>query len=80
MLPVVIDPTTGQALSQPLESGEDVITRMDRAEAVERFGERRAAMLKAPDSSRVPLAEMVKTRTSERWGDSVGITPLRELA
>lgn len=79
MLPVVIDPTTGEALSMPTETGQDVIDRMDPAEAAERFGARRAAMLTAPDASRVPLASMVTTRSSDRWGDTVGITPLRDL-
>lgn len=80
MLPVVIDPTTGRAISMPKQSGQDIIDRMDMAEATQRFGARRAAMLKAPDASRVPLADMVTTRTSDKWGDSVGVTPLRDLA
>lgn len=80
MLPVVIDPTTGKPLSQPLETGQDVIDRMPMSEATERFGKRRAELLKSPDTRNVPVSEMVKLRPSEVWGDSVAIVPLDELA
>lgn len=80
MLPVVIDPTTGKALSQPAETGQDVIDRMPLDEAQRRFGIRRGQMLKAPDASRVRVADMVGTTTSERWGDTVRVVPLKELA
>lgn len=80
MLPVVIDPTTGQALSQPLETGQDVIDRMSLDEAQERFGIKRGAMLKAPDANRVSVRDMVTTRSSDKWGSTVAIVPLRELA
>lgn len=79
MLPVVINPATGKPLSQPIETGQDVIDRMGTKEAVERFGKRRAYMLKAPDAARVPLADMVTIRPSEVWGDTVAIVPLRDL-
>ncbi len=79
MLPVVIDPTTGKPLSQPIETGQDVIDRMSMEDAAARFGARRAELLKAPGGARVPLADMQMIRTSETWGDTVGITPLRDL-
>lgn len=78
MLPVVIDPTTGRPLSQPIATGQDIIDRMDAAELAARFGDRRAALLAGP--GRVPLADMVTVRESETWGKTVAIVPLRELA
>lgn len=80
MLPVVIDPTTGQALSQPTQTGQDVIDAMSLREATDRFGARRAALLKAPDANRVPVTGMVTTRTSDQWGRTVGVTTLKDLA
>lgn len=79
MLPIVIDPTTGKPLSQPEETGQDVIDRMSMSEAKDRFGIRRGALLKAPDSNRVPLADMVRIKHDKTWGDSVAIVPLKEL-
>lgn len=79
MLPVVIDPTTGKPLSQPIETGQDVIDRMSMEDATKLYGERRAQLLKAPGSARVPLADMQTIRPSEVWGDTVAIVPLRDL-
>ena len=79
MLPVVIDPTTGKPLSQPIETGQDRIDAMSIEEATKQFGARRAQLLKAPGSARVPLADMQTIRSNETWGDSVQVTPLKEL-
>lgn len=80
MLPVVIDPTTGKPLSQPIETGQDRIDRMSMEKATELYGQRRAELLKAPGRARVPLADMQTIRSSETWGDTVAIVPLKELA
>lgn len=80
MLPVVIDPTTGQPLSQPMEIGQDVIDRMSPHEAAERFGKARADLLKMPGAGRVPVADMVTRRESDVWGPTVAIVPLKDLA
>lgn len=79
-LPVVIDPTTGKPLSQPVETGQDVIDSMSMSEASERFGKRRAELLKGPSTANVPVRDMLTTRSSEVWGDTVGIVPLQDLA
>ena len=79
MLPVVIDPTTGKPLSQPLETGQDRIDRMSMDKAAELYGARRAELLKAPGKARVPLADMQTIRPSETWGDTVAIVPLKDL-
>lgn len=80
MLPVVIDPTTGQPLSEPMETGQDVIDRMSMHEAQQRFGKRRGELLTSPNRDRVPLAKMLTYRESDTWGKSVAIVPLKELA
>lgn len=80
MIPVVIDPTTGQPLSQPTETGQDVIDRMSPHEAAERFGKARANLLQAPGANRVPVADMVTRRESDVWGPTVAIVPLKDLA
>jgi SPP1 gp7 family putative phage head morphogenesis protein len=79
MLPVVIDPTTGKPLSQPIETGQDRIDRMSMDDAADLYGQRRAELLKAPGKARVPLADMQTIRPSEVWGDTVAIVPLRDL-
>lgn len=79
MMPVIIDPTTGKPLSQPIETGQDRIDRMSMDEAAKLYGKRRAELLKAPGKARVPLSDMQTIRPSETWGDTVAIVPLRDL-
>lgn len=77
--PVVIDPTTGKPLSEPGETGQDVIDRMSPHEAQKRFGKRRGELLTRPGAGRVPIADMLTHRESDTWGRTVAVVPLKDL-
>lgn len=80
MLPLVVNPITGSILSEPLESGQDLIDAMDYTTLENQYGRTRARMLRGINTDKVLVADMQKIRRSKEWGDTVSIKPLRELA